>query len=120
MPHDPQKYLYDVLDSVEFLLEFTAGRALGDYARDRGFRSAVERELQIIGEAVTQLDRVAPEVAARISECRNIIGFRHVLVHGYDSLQPATVWEVIEVKVPILLGEVRSLLAEVDTQRGAQ
>jgi len=91
MPHDPEKYLHDILSSCEFLLEFTAGRTVQDYAGDRAFRSAVERELQIIGEAVMQMERIAPEVAGRIPEHRDIIGFRHVLVHGYASLQPATV-----------------------------
>ena len=120
MPHDPQKYLYDTLSSCEFLIEFTADRTVDDYARDRGFRSAVERELQIIGEAVLQLDRAAPQVAARIPEYRNIIGFRHVLVHGYDSLQPATVWNVIEVKLAALTREVRGLLDELEAESGAE
>jgi uncharacterized protein with HEPN domain len=120
MPHDPQKYLYDILSSCEFLLEFTAERTADDYAHDRAFRSAVERELQIVGEAVLQLDRVAPQVAARIPEHRNIIGFRHVLVHGYDSLQPATVWNVIAVKLVVLVREVRGLLTEFDGPSGTE
>jgi hypothetical protein len=40
MPRDAQKYLYDILSSCEFLLEFTAGRTVDDYAQDRGFRSS--------------------------------------------------------------------------------
>jgi len=100
MPHDPEKYLHDMLASCEFLIEFTAGRNVADYSNDRPFRSAVERELQIIGEALLQLDHAAPDVADRITEKRSIIGFRHVLVHGYDNLKPATVWNVIEVKLP--------------------
>ncbi len=118
MPHDPERYVYDILSSCEFLLEFTGGRTVEDYTRDRGFRSAVERELQMIGEAVLQLDRVAPALAVRISEHRNIIGFRHVLVHGYASLQPETVWSVITAKLPILRDEARKLLDELT--RGTQ
>lgn len=114
MPHDPQKYLYDVRGSCEFLLEFTADRTLDDYRNDRGFRSAVERELQIIGEAVMQLERVSPDIAGSISEYESIIGFRHVLVHGYDSLHPETVWDVIETKLAILDKEVRKLLSDID------
>ena len=116
MPHDPQKYLYDILSSCEFLAEFTVGRTVEDYRQDRGFRSAVERELQIIGEAVLQLERVAPQVTARIPEHRNIIGFRHVLVHGYDSLQPATVWNVIDVKLASLAREIRDILDELEAE----
>ncbi len=80
------------------------------YKNDRAFRSAVERELQIIGEAINQLDNVSPETASQISEHRNIIGFRNVLVHGYDSLNPETVWNVIETKLDTLLEQSRALL----------
>ena len=65
MPHDPEKYLYDIHSSADFLLEFTAGKTVEDYSQDRAFRSAIERELQVIGEAVMQLERVAPVVASR-------------------------------------------------------
>ena len=108
--HEPQKYLYDMLSSCEFLLEFTAGKTVDDYVNERAFRSAVERELQIIGEALIRLERIAPEVAARVPEYENIIGFRHVLVHGYDSLDPMTVWNVIEAKLHDLSETIRSLL----------
>jgi uncharacterized protein with HEPN domain len=92
----PQKYLYDIIDCCEFLLDFTKNKTVENYKNDRAFRSAVERELQIIGEAITQLDAVNPEIADKILEHRNIIGFRNILVHGYDSLDPNTVWNVIE------------------------
>ncbi len=74
-----------MLSSCEFLLEFTSSKAVDDYINDRAFRSALERELQIIGEALIGLEKAAPAVAAQIPEYQNIIGFRHVLVHGYDS-----------------------------------
>jgi uncharacterized protein with HEPN domain len=110
MQHDPQKYLHDMLNACEFLLEFTSGRTVADLASDRPFRSALERELQIIGEALLQLDKVAPTITNQISDYRSIIGFRHVLVHGYDSLEPVTVWNVVEVKLPILRRELHYLL----------
>ena len=109
-PHNPQKYLYDIIDCCEFLLDFTKGKTVEVYKNDRPFRSAVERELQIIGEAITRLDSVDPEIANKISDHRNIIGFRNILVHGYDSLDPDTVWNVIEVKLKGLLDQARELL----------
>ncbi len=112
MPHDPQKYLADMLNSSSFLRQFTAGRTVEDFRSDRGFRAAVERELQIIGEAVLQLNRIAPGCAARISQYREIISFRHVLVHGYDVVHPETVWDVIENKLSVLESEAESLLKE--------
>jgi len=111
MPHnDPAKYLYDMLSSCEFLLEFTQNKTVDDYIADRAFRSAIERELQIIGEALLQLDKVSPEIAGQIPNYLNIIGFRHILVHGYDSLNPATVWNVIETKLEGLRAKIQSLL----------
>lgn len=107
---NPQKYLYDIIDGCEFLLDFTKDKTVEDYKSDRAFRSAVERELQIIGEAITQLDSVNPETAEKISEHRNIIGFRNMLVHGYDKLNPDTVWNVIEVKLGNLLNQSRELI----------
>jgi uncharacterized protein with HEPN domain len=108
--HSPQKYLHDMFSSCEFLLEFTKGRTVEDYRDDRAFRSAVERELQIIGEALMQLDDARPDIAERIPDYTNIIGFRHVLVHGYDALNPATVWNVIEAKLAPLKDQIRTIL----------
>ena len=107
---EPEKYLYDMLSSCEFLLEFTGNKTVDDYINDRGFRSALERELQIIGEALIQFEKIAPTVAAEIPEYQNIIGFRHVLVHGYDSLDPMTVWNVVETKLETLAQKIRLLL----------
>jgi len=109
--HDPRKYLHDIVNCCEFILELTRDRTVEDYRNDRVFRSALERELQIIGEAMLRLDNESPETAEKVSEHRNIIGFRHVLVHGYDSLDPNTVWNVVEAKLPILLQQCKDLLA---------
>ena len=108
--HSPQKYLHDMLSSCEFLLEFTDKKTVDDYRDDRSFRSAVERELQIIGEALTQLDEARPDIAEQIPDYINIIGFRHVLVHGYDALNPITVWNVIETKLAPLRDQLRKML----------
>ena len=112
MQRDPEKYLHDMLGACRFLLEFTAERSVDDYRNDRAFRSAIERELPIIGEALMQLERVAPEYASRIPEHRRIIAFRHILVHGYDSLDPVTVWSVIETKLPPLHRLLSEMLPE--------
>ena len=109
---DPAKYLYDMLNSCDFLIGFTAGKTMNHYKRDRAFRSAVERELQIIGEALMQLDHYHPDMAARVPDYLNIIGFRHVLVHGYDRLNPVTVWNAIETKLVPLKAVLETLLAE--------
>lgn len=109
---NPQKYLYDIVNCCEFVLEMTKGKTVENYKHDRLFRSALERELQIIGEAMLQLDNISPEISDRIAEHRNIIGFRHVLVHGYDNLDPDTVWNIVETKVSCLLVQAKTLLKQ--------
>ena len=107
---NPKKYLHDIVNCSEFVLQLTKGKSVDDYRNDRVFRSALERELQIIGEAMLQLDHISPETVERISQHRNIIGFRHVLVHGYDGLDPDTVWNVVETKIGLLLKQAKELL----------
>jgi len=110
---NPKKYLYDIANCSEFVLQLTKDKTVDDYKNDRVFRSALERELQIIGEAMLQLDHISPETVDEISEHRSIIGFRHVLVHGYDSLDPDTVWNVVETKIQVLLKQAKELLAQI-------
>ena len=56
------------------------------------------------------MEKAAPAVAEQIPEYQNIIGFRHVLVHGYDSLDPSTIWNVVETKLESLAQKIESLL----------
>jgi uncharacterized protein with HEPN domain len=110
---NPKKYLHDIIDCSEFVVQLTRDKTVDDYRNDRVFRSALERELQIIGEAMLQLDHISPEMVDKISEHRSIIGFRHVLVHGYDSLDPDTVWNVVETKIALLLKQAKALLVQI-------
>ena len=77
---NPEKYLFDMMDSCQFLVEFVKDKSLENLRMDRGFRSAVERELQIIGEALHVLSKNNPAVAEKISDYKRIIRFRHILV----------------------------------------
>ena len=110
MKHDPKRYLSDMLDGCRFVEGLTRGKTIENYRRDRTFRSALERELQNIGEALRQLEAKHPEVAAKLSEHEKIVRFRHALVHGYDEVKPRLVWDVVETKIPVLRGELEALL----------
>ncbi len=68
--------------------------------------------MTIIGEATTHLRKTAPEVALRITDARKIIAFCNILVHGYDMLDDAVVWGVLENGLPRLISEVAASLAE--------
>jgi len=114
MPHEREKSLHDLLDSARFLLGFTAKRSFEDYLADRGFRSAIERELIIIGEAVLRLQKLDAALAGRISEHQRIISFRNVLVHGYDAIKPDLVWLVVTDKLRPLIQEAEALMQTLD------
>ncbi len=84
MRRDPRAYLWDVREAADAIASFVLGRGFDDYSGDLMLRSAVERQLAIIGEALSQLARVERSLAARIPEVRRVIAFRNVLIHGYD------------------------------------
>lgn len=73
-------------------------------------RQAVERNFEIIGEAVGRLIHLDPDTAARISSHRQIVDFRNMLIHGYDLIDHRIVWSTIAEKIPLLVAEVESLL----------
>lgn len=79
MQPDPRKYLTDMLDRAQFVSQFMANKTLDDLENDRPTRSAVERELMVLGEALYPLHRIHPTIAERIDSWKRIIGFRHVL-----------------------------------------
>jgi hypothetical protein len=58
-------------------------------------RSAVERQFEIIGEALRRLAKQYPETAARIAEHQRIISFRNILIHGYAEIDDRLVWDIL-------------------------
>ncbi|MCL6535584.1 MAG: DUF86 domain-containing protein [Armatimonadetes bacterium] len=102
--------LYDILLAGERIQQFVAGASLETYTANPLVRSAVERQFEIIGEALVRLRRHAPEIFAQIPEARRIVGFRNVLAHGYDVVDDTVVWQAVHEHLPQLLDVVRSLL----------
>ena len=106
------KALEDLQDCAAFVIGAAEGRDLDDYRGDRLFRQAIERNLEIIGEAVGRIAGIDPETASRIREHRQIVAFRNRLIHGYDLLDDELVWDTVNTEVPVLLLEVEGLLRE--------
>jgi uncharacterized protein with HEPN domain len=104
------KLLADIQDAASFILDFTRGKTVDDYRRDRPTRQTVERNFEIIGEAVNRLTRIDPAVAAHISSARQIVAFRNVLIHGYDLVDDQEVWKIITNSLPKLLAEIQALM----------
>lgn len=111
MHPDAGKLLWDAQQAVERVARFTAGKTFVEYEVDEYFRSAVERQFEIIGEALNQLSRLDAVTAATIAELPRIVAFRNVLIHGYASVDDRIVWGVIEASLPSLRAALGSLLA---------
>lgn len=109
---EARKYLYDIQQAAARISEFTKGKRFEDYQTEAILRAAVERQFEIIGEALVRLARLDKDVVARISEHRRIIAFRNILIHGYADVDDRLVWDVVQSKLPLLLREVEGLLAE--------
>jgi len=107
---DPGVHLEDIEHYVEAAMRFAAGFDLAAYLADDKTRAAVERASEVCGEAMRQLDRIAPDVARSIPHAREIIGFRNILAHGYAGLDHAKVFAVVTQDAPELLGAVRAAL----------
>jgi uncharacterized protein with HEPN domain len=111
MPHDPRKSLEDMRRAADFILRMTGGRTLDDYRADEVLRTVVERKFEIIGEALNRLYKIDPNIAVQIPQHRQIISFRNILIHGYDIVDEAVVWQIVQVDLPVLFRQVESLLA---------
>jgi len=106
MDHDPKAFLFDIKQACEDIEGFVRGMDLEEYSANPVVRAAVERKFMVIGEAMARLKREYPEILSKITDHERIIGFRNVLVHGYDVVDDATVWSAIKESMPILRREI--------------
>ena len=113
------KLLEDIRDAATFILESVHDTTEDAYEHNRMLRQSIERNFEIIGEAVRRLTQHDPATVQHISGYTHIIAFRNILVHGYDQLDQSIVWQVIQHDVPVLLADVAALLGVDDEGGGA-
>jgi uncharacterized protein with HEPN domain len=111
MAPESAKLLEDMRQAARAVIAMVQGETFVQYQADQRLRWAVERGFEIIGEALTQLNKVDPTMAQSITDWRAIIGFRNVLIHGYAVVQHDKTWDIAQRELPILLAEVEKLLA---------
>ncbi len=114
MEPEASKYLFDMREACDLIAQFTLGKDLRAYQEDPQLRSAIERQFQVVGEALHQLSKAHPETALQIPSHRDIINFRHVLVHGYDKIENDVVWGVVAENLPALRDALSRLLSTDD------
>jgi len=106
MKPEVTKLILDIREAIADIREFVGGMSLDEYLVDTKTRAAVERKFEVIGEACARLRDRSPETFQHIPSAQEIIGFRNRLIHGYDQVDDAIVWDVISRKLPELLGHL--------------
>jgi uncharacterized protein with HEPN domain len=110
MQREVNVLLRDIAEAAEAILAFTRGRTQSELHRDDMLSSAVERKFVIIGEALRGAIQADGNVERSITQARQIIAFRNLLVHNYAAIDSERVWEFIQTKLPLLLAKVQGLL----------
>ena len=111
-PPDIKKYLYDALQAARSIEKYTVGLDFSDYTSDEMVQAAVERRFEIIGEALSRIKRLDTSLLDDIPEHERIIGFRNIIIHGYDTIDVAIVWDAISNQLPKLKEQLQHLLNE--------
>ena len=105
------KTLIDILKSIENIELFcsTRPKEYQTFCDDVCFRSAVQWEIAIIGEAMNRILKINPDIP--ITSARRIVNTRNFLIHGYDSLREDLIWAIVINHLPLRKTEVEQLIA---------
>lgn len=105
--------IWDAAQAARAVAKFIEGRSEGELVDDLLLRSAVERQLEILGAALKHLRKDDPATLARVPEADRIIGMRNVIAHEYGEIDYGVVWSAITMRLPGLVAVLGDLLAEV-------
>lgn len=109
MNNEGKKFLHDILLSIVFIEEQVGEiKIYANYKSNEMLKSAVERKIEIIGEALNRVVKIIPDIP--ITNKEKIIGTRNRIIHAYDSVDDIMMWEIVIKHLPILRKEVEKLL----------
>jgi len=109
MDNKQKKYLFDIQSCISNIDNYIGEpKVFDDFEQNQMLQDAVERNLEIIGEAINQLLKINPSIY--ISNARRIVDARNKIIHGYDSLEPVNIWAIIINHLPVLKEEITTLL----------
>lgn len=112
MQPETLKRLMDAKAACDAIETFTSGLDYEAFAASALIRSAVERQFEIIGEALSKASKDDDSVARILPEVPRIVGLRNRLIHGYDNVDDQLVWDVIRTKLPGLRDGLASQLGQ--------
>ncbi|MES1243183.1 MAG: DUF86 domain-containing protein [Acidobacteriota bacterium] len=102
-------HLWDMLDAARQAVEFTRGKTLDDFAESRMLQYAVERAVEIVGEAANRVSAAFHQAHPEIP-WRKIVGQRNVLAHEYGDIDPAMMWDLARLHLPVLVRQLERLI----------
>ncbi len=111
MTQEEKKLLTDIEQSALHINVHLEGRRIfKEFADNITKRRAIERELEIIGEATNKLLKINTEVP--LTSARKIVNLRNRVIHNYDDVDEIIIWKVIVEDIPVLIKEIQQLIAQ--------
>ncbi len=104
------KYSYDALQAMGKIIRFVEGKTFEEYNKDDFLCSAVERQFEILGEALNNIKKMDEEIFNSIEGSRGAISFRNILAHGYNTVDNVIVWGLIERDLSKLKHSIEKLM----------
>lgn len=105
-------HLWDAAEAARLVQRFARDTAEAEFTSNLMVRSAVERQLEVLGEALNRLRRDDAETASRIPDLDRIVGMRNVLAHEYGDIDYEIVWRAATISVPSLVPVLDELVEE--------
>ncbi len=109
MKREIKKYLFDIKTSIDSINEYLGdSRDFFKYQENKLLRRGIEREIEIIGEAMSRILKLEPDI--QIVSARQIVDTRNWVIHGYDKVDDVVIWGIVSNHIPVLKKEIEELL----------
>ncbi|MGO2037594.1 MAG: HepT-like ribonuclease domain-containing protein [Brevibacterium sp.] len=119
MQREAGAHLWDASEAAKLIQEFSSHKSsLAEFQSDLIIRSAIERQLEVLGEALNRLRRDDADTGSRVPEIDKIIGMRNILAHEYGAIDYEIVWSAATTRVPKLIPVLEELVKEAQGAAG--
>ena len=116
MPHDPRAAIFDMIQAIERAQRLSSGLSEAEFINNEAIQWAIFSQIVILGEAAGRLDRTFQNAHPEVP-WTSIIGMRHRLVHGYDSVDWGRVWNTLRIDLPPLLQQLKALMPDEESRK---
>lgn len=111
MKDEIKKFLFDINEASNSIFDYLGDkRDFFEYEQNKMLRRAVEREFEIIGEAINNILKIDSDF--QIKNARRIVDLRNLVIHGYDKVDNAIIWGIISKDLPQLRNEIEQLIEQ--------